>query len=129
MSTLVQNVYDVILNELQNNPMRLIVDVLVILISIYVFVQKSFKPHKKPDRLTPEEEKEVIDNFHPEPLVPEEDDAPNVAPHAITLGKPSPRITVEGVDKDVVNLASFNFLNFAEDKEIIVCYFGQATCA
>jgi len=69
-------------------------------------------------KLTAEQEQELIDEWQPEPLVPDinessELDSKPVNSRLIT-GQPTPRCILNG--KECINLASFNFLNFVGNK-------------
>ncbi|KAK3727859.1 hypothetical protein QZH41_001638 [Actinostola sp. cb2023] len=63
------------------------------------------------------EEEELIDEWQPEPLVPEQPEySPDVLESKVVSGKPGHKLTIDG--KDCLNLATFNFLGFVGNEQI-----------
>ncbi|XP_065184973.1 serine palmitoyltransferase 1-like [Sycon ciliatum] len=83
-----------------------------------LFFSKSYNPGKKAvDRLTTQEEDELIDEWNPEPLVPDADDSDDeeVEFRSVT-SKPGGHIVVDG--HECINLASLNFLGMLERPQV-----------
>eukprot|EP01080_Neovahlkampfia_damariscottae_P009603 gene9603-1805_t len=58
------NLYSI---EFQKNPLRTILDTLLISFALYILFQKSYRVEKK-EKLTKKEEEELIEEWQPEPL-------------------------------------------------------------
>lgn len=111
--------------EVANNTTRFVMDLALIGLFFYAFFAKSFKPHSKPEKLTDKEMEELVEAFKPEPLVPKTAPAAADAPMSslpVVTSPPTPTITIEGRNDNIVNFATYNFLGFAHDKEIKVIH-------
>lgn len=97
---------------MNSSPWHYAIELCLILfiIKLIFYSNNSKKSDKK--RLTEEQEQELIDEWRPEPLVPETSDDPLAKPvnSRLVSGIPSTKVTVNG--KECLNLATFNFLNF-----------------
>jgi len=82
--------------------MRTIFDTLLIIFVLYVIFQKSYKVKTKVE-LSPKEVEEIIQEWNPEPLAPNdiEDFKPKI------------------LKKDTIQFSSFNFLGFGQNKQIL----------
>lgn len=91
-----------LLHEFQSHPARTIFDTFLIIFVLYVVFQKSYKVKTKPE-LSPKEVEEILQEWKPEPLVPDQ----------IEEWKP------KTLPKDVVQFSTFNFLGFGKNKQIL----------
>lgn len=91
--------------------------ILVSWIVYLTFFSKQYRPESKHDKLSKEEEDQLIAEWQPDPLVP--DDFPNdgeVDPSPIVSGTAGSHITVDG--RECINLATFNFLGLLENSSV-----------
>lgn len=91
--------------------------VLILWIVYLLFFSRQYKPESKRDKLTKEEEEQIIAQWEPEPLVPNvypTDRAVDPAP--IVTGVAGLHVTVNG--KRCLNLATFNFLGLLGEQGI-----------
>lgn len=92
---------------------HLSLEALLVIWIIRLLFFKSYKIDEKVP-LTESEKQELIDEWQPEPLVPETDEPP--VPFRKVTGRPGKRITVDG--HDCLNLSSMNFLGLLGNKRI-----------
>lgn len=79
--------------------------------------RKSYNPKETKLELTKEEEEKLIEDWEPEPLVPNDEKVPDyVLSPKLVKGKPSYRINIDG--NDCLNLCTMNFLGFVGNEEI-----------
>jgi len=97
-------------------PYHYVIESLLILWIVKLIFYSSDKKKNDKKRLTEAQEQELIDEWQPEPLVPEVSDDPLIKPvnSRLVTGIPSTRIIVN--NKECINLATFNFLNFIGNK-------------
>ena len=103
--------------EVENHPMHVVIDFVMVLAVIYVLrmpVHKAKDPSK--DRPTKEEEELLIAEFQSQPFsVPERQELPDAPVVAEYKGV---KATLES-GKEVLNLASFDFLAYATAPKVI----------
>lgn len=87
--------------------------ILVLWIIRLLFFKKSYKPRDKLP-LSEQEKQELIDEWKPEPLVPEL--TVPLKPYRRVTGRPGKDVTVDGYK--CLNLASLNFLGLLGNKDI-----------
>jgi len=93
---------------------RLLVETILLAVIAFLLLQKSYKPRKdKP--LSEKEVDELCQEWEPEPLCPtlEDDQKPHVPVITSSTGA-----YVEADGKRLLNLASFNYLGFAEEESV-----------
>ncbi|XP_064386088.1 serine palmitoyltransferase 1-like [Halichondria panicea] len=91
--------------------------ILIAWICYLLLFSKRYRPQSKHDKLSKEEEDELIGEWNPEPLVP--DGYPSdreVDPSPIVTGTAGAHITVNG--KECLNLATLNFLGLLENSTV-----------
>jgi len=113
------------------DPYQALIDVLLLVFSIYVIFKRPQKPEKP---FSEEEIQDLIDEWQPDPLIPEltpimELDAKIPV---ISSSTSTTHVTIEG--KQVLNLARFNFLGFTSNPRIeeastqALYKYGVGTC-
>lgn len=97
---------------------HVVIEVLLGLWIVYLlFFSKQYRPKSKHDKLTKEEEEELIAEWQPEPLVPSgypNDREVDLSP--VVSSSLGPHVIVNG--KECLNLATFNFLGFLGNQEV-----------
>ncbi|XP_053558357.1 serine palmitoyltransferase 1 [Bombina bombina] len=94
---------------------HLILEGILILWIIRLIFSKTYKLQERSD-LTEKEKEELIDEWHPEPLVPVIPKDHPALNYNIVSGPPSHTIVVNG--KECVNFASFNFLGLLDNERV-----------
>jgi len=89
--------------------------VLVIWIVWLVFFRKSYTPVEK-SRLTEKDKKELLDEWNPEPLVPNYEHKESIVNPRVIEGPVAKYAIVDGVKS--LNVASYNFLNMVGNDQI-----------
>lgn len=103
----------------QGSPMRLIVEVGLIAFIIVLLLRPQEPPKDPSNQLTEDEENLIINEWKPQPIVPdvpESADQSILNPHVVSSG-PSDKIVVD--NKEVLNFGVANFLGLGMNKEII----------
>ncbi|XP_066461100.1 serine palmitoyltransferase 1 [Eleutherodactylus coqui] len=94
---------------------HLILEGILILWIIRLIFSKTYKLQERSD-LTEKEKEELIDEWHPDPLVPPvSKDHPPINYNIVT-GPPSHKIVVNG--KECINFSSFNFLGLLDNDRV-----------
>lgn len=113
MKTIVADIFeDLVLKSLKNG--HLYVEALLVVVIVYLLLQKSYQPEKRP--LTVQEINQLCDEWTPEPLHPPissemEMEIPLLESTA------GPRTIVNG--EEVINLSTANYLGLMGDKRIL----------
>uniref|UniRef100_A0A8C5LJH3 Serine palmitoyltransferase 1 n=1 Tax=Leptobrachium leishanense TaxID=445787 RepID=A0A8C5LJH3_9ANUR len=94
---------------------HLILEGILILWIIRLIFSKTYKLQERSD-LTEKEKEELIDEWHPEPLVPPLSKDHPALNYSIVSGPPSHKIIVNG--KECINFASFNFLGLLDNDRV-----------
>ncbi|MEE6459709.1 hypothetical protein FKM82_000706 [Ascaphus truei] len=94
---------------------HLILEGILILWIIRLIFSKTYKLQERSD-LTEKEKEELIDEWHPEPLVPPVSKDHPALNYTIVSGPPSHKIIVNG--KECINFSSFNFLGLLDNERI-----------
>uniref|UniRef100_A0AAY4B4W4 Serine palmitoyltransferase 1 n=1 Tax=Denticeps clupeoides TaxID=299321 RepID=A0AAY4B4W4_9TELE len=110
---------------------HLILEGILILWIVRLLFSKTYKLQERSD-LTDKEKEELIEEWQPEPLVPQvSKDHPSLK-YDVVSGPPSHKIIVNG--KECINFASFNFLGLLDNERVKVCAlaslqkYGVGTC-
>jgi hypothetical protein len=131
---LLNKVIQMLLEELNERPQRFLIDLSLIFCFLYIMLSKSYKI-AKPVKLTPEEVNELLEEWTPEPLIPQNNnnnkkkkkkkkesedvvESPILASSALQT-----KFTLEGREGEISNFATFNFLGLVGDRAIIVSIF------
>nr|ACO51554.1 Serine palmitoyltransferase 1 [Aquarana catesbeiana] len=94
---------------------HLILEGILILWIIRLIFSKTYKLQERSD-LTEKEKEELIEEWHPEPLVPPVSKDHPALNYNIVTGPPSHTIIVNG--KECINFASFNFLGLLDNERV-----------
>jgi len=115
------------------HPIHFSVEILLGIFIVYLFFQKSYKPHKHSESLTQQEEEQLIDEWKPAPLVPTVDPRMmNQDPSAVISSPPDSHLLLSG--KKVINLATTNFHGLSNHPEVketarkAIEKYGVGTC-
>ncbi|GLE02041.1 hypothetical protein PINS_up010879 [Pythium insidiosum] len=101
------------------SPEHVIIETFLILFVIYITVFKRDKP-KKQIRLSEKEIQELVDDWEPEPIVPKHAvvEPEKAQPFGVLESRPDTHMKLQGVDRPVLNLATFDFLGLGSRKEL-----------
>ncbi|XP_052255096.1 serine palmitoyltransferase 1-like [Dreissena polymorpha] len=113
------DMYDMLQAVIQAPTYHLIFEALLIILIVKLVFSKAYAPDKT--ILTEKEKDELIEEWKPEPLVPDTpDDHPLLRSmeNNIITGRPDKIMTING--KSVINMASMNFLGMLGDESIEV---------
>ncbi|TPX51389.1 hypothetical protein SeMB42_g00487 [Synchytrium endobioticum] len=105
----------------QNDPLRTVLELVLLIFLVWYALSQRYKPGQKEIKLTEKEIQELIDEWQPEPLVPDLTDAQRMElDKLVTISGPSgPRVRIEGPNtKTLMNLASFNFLGYMNHEKL-----------
>ncbi|XP_040272873.1 serine palmitoyltransferase 1 [Bufo bufo] len=94
---------------------HLILEGFLILWIIRLIFSKTYKLQQRSD-LTEKEKEELIDDWHPDPLVPPVSKDHPALNYNIVSGPPSHKIVVNG--KECINFSSFNFLGLLDNDRV-----------
>ncbi|GBG28453.1 Serine palmitoyltransferase 1 [Hondaea fermentalgiana] len=108
------------INLWRENPVHLLVETTLILLILYILLQRPSKKRSKMETLPAAVAQELLNEYEPEPLCPPlTEGARMVLEDSVLLEtKPSKYTKVSGVDKEVLNLTTMDFLGFGQRKEI-----------
>lgn len=105
-------------DEARMHPYYVTVELLfAAFVIFYVLPQRSYKP-KKHETLTQKEVDELCEEWHPEPLCPNETSPQEELDDEVAILNSSAGPTAIINGKEVLNMSTFNFLGFAQDDEI-----------
>lgn len=92
----------------------------MVLFTVFILFQKSYRPTNKPEVLSKKEVDELVEDWEPAPLVP-----PSFTPDPLDTDiptlttAPDASVSVVGSQSPAVNLASLNFLGLAAHPRLI----------
>lgn len=105
-----------LLTEYEKEPGHVLLELSCILIIVYLVFSKSYDPKKADTRMSKREEDELIEEWHPVPLCPPlSEEQKEIEAFPIVESGTGPYIVVGG--KKLLNMASFNFLGLADNKD------------
>ncbi|KAJ3183354.1 serine palmitoyltransferase component [Gaertneriomyces sp. JEL0708] len=101
----------------QNDPYRTLLEIGLVIFMIWYFGGKKHKPGSHEVKLTEQEIQELIDEWEPEPLVPELTRTQRLELEKLPIisGPAGPKLKLAD-GKERLNLASFNFLGAMNDE-------------
>ncbi|KAJ3118964.1 serine palmitoyltransferase component [Phlyctochytrium bullatum] len=105
-------VYKYIKDSHQNDPLRTLLEALLVAFMLWYFFMKKYKPDSKDEvKLTEKEIQELCDDWEPEPLVPEltEFQKSELEKLPVITGPAGPKVKLAD-GKERLNFASFNFI-------------------
>ncbi|KAF1327980.1 Serine palmitoyltransferase, partial [Globisporangium splendens] len=111
--------YEYIRAIYERSPEHVIIETFLIVFVVYIAFVKKDKPKHKEVKLTEKEIDELIAEWTPEPIVP-----PAAArqikakPIGIVESQPDTHIKLQGIEKPLLNLATFDFLGLGSRKEL-----------
>jgi len=141
---LLNKVIQMLLEELNERPQRFLIDLSLIFCFLYIMLSKSYKI-TKPVKLTPEEVNELLEEWTPEPLIPQNNNSNNkkkkkkesedvVESPILASSALQTRFKLEGREGEISNFATFNFLGLVGDRAIIesckktILKYGVGSC-
>lgn len=111
--------FDLIPDYVKNAPIyHLVVEAFLVLWILRLLLRKSYAPVEK-SRLTEKDKKELLDEWRPEPLVPEYEAKDSIINPRVVEGPVAKYVVVDGVRS--LNVASYNFLNMVGNEHINEC--------
>ncbi|KAI7902791.1 pyridoxal phosphate-dependent transferase [Cokeromyces recurvatus] len=107
-------------NAYQNDPFRIALELFLVFFAIRYLMSAKYKPHDNAVKLSDKEIDELVEEWHPEPLVPalNKFDKFNLDKTPVISGAQSAKSKVVGYAKPLMNLATTNYLNFTASEEI-----------
>ncbi|TPX35481.1 hypothetical protein SmJEL517_g02098 [Synchytrium microbalum] len=113
-------IYKYVKESHQNDPLRTVLELALLVFLVWYALSQRYKPGSKEIKLTDKEIQDLIDEWQPEPLVPELTEAQRTElEKLVTISGPSgPRVRIEGGTKTLMNLASFNFLGYMNHEKL-----------
>lgn len=98
----------------------MIIETFLIVFVIYIALVKKDKPKQKGVKLTAKEIDDLVAEWTPEPLVPAASsaDASRARPIGIVESQPDTHIKLQGIEKPLLNLATFDFLGLGSRPEL-----------
>ncbi len=110
--------FDLIPDYVKQAPIyHLVVEALLVVWILWLLFRKSYAPVEK-SRLTEKDKKELLDEWKPEPLVPEYEAKDSIVNPRVIEGPVAKYVCIDGVKS--LNVASFNFLNMVGNEQINV---------
>ncbi|KAJ1977608.1 serine palmitoyltransferase component [Dimargaris xerosporica] len=110
-------------NSYQNDPFRVVLEVFLLLFVVWYLLEKRYRIDHHEIQLTKQEVDELVDDWQPEPLVPElsawEKQELEQAP-LLSSGQssePVVKVRADGSERKVLNLATYNFLGLVDNDE------------
>lgn len=112
--------YEYIRAIYERSPEHVIIETFLIVFVIYIAFVKKDKPKSKGVKLTAKEIDDLVAEWTPEPLVPVDStpDTSKARPIGIVESQPDTHIKLQGIDKPLLNLATFDFLGLGSRKEL-----------
>lgn len=104
----------------ERSPEHVIIETFLIVFVIYIAFVKKDKPKHKGVKLSAKEIDDLVAEWTPEPIVPANAavDASRAKPIGIVESQPDTHIKLQGIDKPLLNLATFDFLGLGSRKEL-----------
>ncbi|GAB5586791.1 serine palmitoyltransferase component [Umbelopsis nana] len=115
---------DIIMNYLkesyQHDPFRVVLELFLVFFAIKYMLAKRYKPNDNSVKLTNKEIDELVEEWHPEPLVPalSSFDRMNLEKTPVIIGPQSAKPKVAGHTKPLLNLATTNYINLVSSEQI-----------
>lgn len=107
--------YEMFQALLQAPRYHLAIEGLLLMLILWLLLRKSYNPRDK-SRLTQKEMDQLIEEWVPEPLVPEVDENhPALRPRVVT-GRPGKMVTVDGIE--CINVATHNYLGMIDSPQV-----------
>mmetsp|Transcript_11422 Transcript_11422/g.22419 ORF Transcript_11422/g.22419 Transcript_11422/m.22419 type:complete len:544 (+) Transcript_11422:413-2044(+) len=108
------------INLWRENPVHLLVETTLILLILYILLQRPSKKKSKMETLPAAVAQELLNEYEPEPLCPPmNENARMVLEDTVLIeSKPAKYVKVEGQDKELLNLTTMDFLGFSQRPEI-----------
>ncbi|RMZ96394.1 Serine palmitoyltransferase 1 [Brachionus plicatilis] len=107
---------DLIPDYVKNAPFyHLVVEAFLLVWILWLIFRKSYSPPEK-NKLTEKDKKELLEEWTPEPLVPNYDFRESIVKPRVVDGPVAKYAIVDGVKS--LNVASFNFLNMVGNQKI-----------
>ncbi|KAK8141898.1 serine palmitoyltransferase component [Beauveria asiatica] len=104
----------------QNDPVRSAIELILVLFFIRYLLSPSYSTHKQNYiKLKEEEIEELVDDWTPEPLVPQQTPMEEIDNEKlpVIVGPTGPKVKLS-TGRTVTNLASYNFYNFNANEQI-----------
>ncbi|KAL9551527.1 hypothetical protein MBANPS3_004224 [Mucor bainieri] len=107
-------------NAYQHDPFRIALELFLVFFAIRYMMSAKYKPHDNAVKLTDKEIDDLVEEWHPEPLVPSlsKYDKLNMEKTPIIMGAQSVKPKVAGFTKPLMNLATTNYLNLVASEQI-----------
>lgn len=103
----------------ERSPEHVIIETFLIVFVMYIALVKKDKPKQKEVKLTDKEIDELVAEWTPEPIVPATAvTLPKAKPIGIVESQPDTHIKLQGIEKPLLNLATFDFLGLGSRKEL-----------
>ena len=99
----------------QNDPFRVLLELILFIYTIKYLIQKRKSTNVDRIKLTLEEEDELIQDWKPEPLVPDVDD-PKIPVVSSAVGA---KVKLVGNNRSLINMISINPVGLVGDKKLI----------
>ncbi|DAZ95536.1 TPA: hypothetical protein N0F65_005228, partial [Lagenidium giganteum] len=110
--------YEYIHSIFVRSPEHVIIETFLIVFVIYITFFKKDRPKRQEVKLTEKEIQELCDEWQPEPIVPPGAKVGKATPIGVVENKPATHMKLKGIDKPVLNLATFDFLGLGSRKEL-----------
>ncbi|KAI8645245.1 pyridoxal phosphate-dependent transferase [Parasitella parasitica] len=107
-------------NAYQHDPFRIALELFLVFFAIRYMMSAKYKPHDNAVKLTDQEIDSLVEEWHPEPLVPSlsKYDRFNLDKTPTIMGAQSVKPKIAGFAKPLMNLATTNFLNLIASEQI-----------
>ncbi|RIA91604.1 serine palmitoyltransferase [Glomus cerebriforme] len=106
-------------NSHQNDPFRTALELLLVFFAIIYLFTNKYRTDNKLIELTPREVEELVEEWQPEPLVPQitDDDERELETIPVINGPQGPKVKLIN-GKSLLNLSSFDFLGLVSNEAI-----------
>eukprot|EP00835_Amoeboradix_gromovi_P002851 NODE_171_length_16024_cov_0.172559.p2 type:complete len:472 gc:universal NODE_171_length_16024_cov_0.172559:12308-13723(+) len=102
-------------NSYQNDPFRVFLEIILLVYTIKYLVQKRKSTNPDHINLTNEEVEELIQDWKPDPLVPDVDESKT----PVITSSISTKVKVQGNNRSMLNMISINPVGLVGDKKLI----------
>jgi len=105
---------------LYENPVHLLIETTLILLILYILIQRPNRKQSKLDTLPPQVVQELINDYEPEPLCPPlSETAQQILQSTVLLEeRPAKYTKLEGKTEKLLNLVTMDFLGFGQRIEV-----------
>lgn len=112
--------YEYIRAIYERSPEHVIIETFLIVFVVYIAFVKKDKPKNKGVKLSAKEIDDLVSEWTPEPIVPPapKDQAAKAKPIGIVESHPDTHIKLQGIDRPLLNLATFDFLGLGSRQEL-----------